>query len=186
MRRLNARPVSGLQLKRSRTANAKLRKRATFSAVAVLCVVGLVGVLPSVVGGKGADPAPSAILQTAASGGPMSVKFTMCASKRYTCVVDGDTIWLEGRNLRLRFFDTPEPYTAICGGPQEVALAKRASARLLELLNSNPFTVETFGLDATRRRTLATIRIDGHDVGDILIQERLARKWPDGEEWWCT
>lgn len=82
-------------------------------------------------------------------------------------------------------YDTPEPYDDICGGATEVALAKKASARLLELQNTNPFTVETSGVDGTGSRTLATIRIAGRDVGDILIEERLARRWPDGKEWWC-
>jgi micrococcal nuclease len=61
-------------------------------------------------------------------------------------------------------------------------LAKKASACLLELLNGKAFTVQTFGLDRTCKRTLATIIIAGRDVGDILIEERLARRWPDGEE----
>lgn len=109
----------------------------------------------------------------------------VCGRDRFTCVVDGDTIWYQGTNLRLQSYDTPEPYDGICGGQAEVALAKRASSRLLQLLNSNAFTVETFGIDGTGSRTLATVRIDGRDVGDILIEERLARRWPDGDEWWC-
>lgn len=103
-----------------------------------------------------------------------------------TCLVDGDTIWLAGTKYRLESYDTPEPQTDICGGAAEVALAHKASARLLQLLNSNPWTIETRGaIDLTGSRTLATIRIDGRDVGDILISERLARHWPDGDEWWC-
>ena len=103
-----------------------------------------------------------------------------------TCVVDGDTLWLQGRNYRLKDYDTPEPMTAICGGEQEVELAHRASERFLELLNSNAWTIEDMdALDRTGQRWLATIRIDGRDVGDILIEEHLARRWPDGEEWWC-
>lgn len=113
-----------------------------------------------------------------------SVQFGMCGRDRHTCVVDGDTIWLQGVNLRLESYDTPEPYTDICGGQTEVELAKSASARLLELLNGNPFTVETHGNDRYDR-TLATIRIGGTDVGDILISEGLARKWPNGREFWC-
>lgn len=126
-----------------------------------------------------------AALATPAFAEPM----TMCNGRRNTpdktCVVDGDTIWLNGVNLRLEAFDTPEPQTAICGGAKEVALAKQASARLLELLNNHRWTVETGGLDNTGKRTLATIRLDGQDVGDILISEGLARRWPDGDEWWC-
>ena len=105
-------------------------------------------------------------------------------SSTKTCIVDGDTLWLDGHNLRLKSFDTPEPHSQICGGRKEVELANRASARLRELLNSNPWTVETFDTDRYGR-TLATIRIGRQDVGDILIAEGLARRWPDGDEWWC-
>ena len=111
-------------------------------------------------------------------------RFGMCGRDRYTCVVDGDTIWLDGMNLRLEAYDTPEPYNDICGGQAEIALAHQASARLLQLLNSNPFTVETAATDRYGR-VLATLRIGGTDVGDILISEGLARRWPDGDEWWC-
>lgn len=114
----------------------------------------------------------------------MRVQFRMCGSQGHTCVVDGDTIWLDGMNLRLQAYDTPEPYNDICGGEAEKALAHRASSRLLELLNGNSFTVETSGTDRYDR-TLATIRIGGTDVGDILISEGLARRWPDGHEFWC-
>lgn len=101
------------------------------------------------------------------------------------CLVDGDTIWIHGTNIRLEGFDTPEPTTDICGGQEEVDLAHQASARLLQLLNGNSWTVETFGVDGTGNRVLGTIRIDGRDVGDILIAEGLARSWPNGDEWWC-
>jgi micrococcal nuclease len=106
-------------------------------------------------------------------------------SSTKTCVVDGDTVWLKGNNLRLKDFDTPEPQSDICGGDFEVELAHRASDRLVELLNANQWTVETYGLDKTGRRVLATILINGRDVGDLLIDEGLARRWPDGDEWWC-
>lgn len=105
---------------------------------------------------------------------------------RHTCVVDGDTICLHGVNLRLQSYYTSEPHDGICGGAAEVALARLASGRLRELLNSGPFTVATFGVDGKGKRTQATIRIGGQDVGDILIAEGLARRWPGGEEWWCA
>lgn len=113
-----------------------------------------------------------------------NLRFSMCGRDRITCVVDGDTIWFQGVNLRLESYDTPEPYNDICGGQAEIALAKRASARLLQLLNGNTFTVETGGKDRYDR-VLATIRIGGTDVGDILIAEGLARRWPNGDEFWC-
>lgn len=105
--------------------------------------------------------------------------------QRYTCIVDGDTIWLEGEKLRPKGFDTPESQTNMCGGRKERQLAFKAKARLRELLNNNTWTVERFGLDRYER-TLATIKINGEDIGDILVRERLARYWPDGHEWWCN
>ncbi len=68
-----------------------------------------------------------------------------------------------------------------------MALAAAASARLLELLNGNDWTIEGYGYERGGRgdRRLATIRISGRDVGDILMEERLARRWPNGGEWWC-
>ncbi|WP_248305261.1 thermonuclease family protein [Devosia sp. 1566] len=119
------------------------------------------------------------------------LRLEMCGNQRNTptktCLVDGDTLWLSGEKIRLEGFDTPEPQTHICGGDREKALARQASARMLELLNSNEWTIERGGLDATEeKRRLATIRIGGRDVGDILIEERLAVAWPDGEEWWCN
>ncbi len=134
---------------------------------------------------------PAAALVALAAAPALAANPTMsiCAPKQRntpakTCIVDGDTIWLHGQNLRMKDYDTPEPTTAICGGADEVALANRASARLRDLLNANPWTVETFGKDRYGR-TLATILVDGMDVGDILILEGLARQWPDGQEWWC-
>jgi len=143
-------------------------------------LVAVAGIAVAMIANRGP---PEAAQQKAQATTPIT--FSMCGRERFTCVVDGDTIWLKGQNLRLQSYDTPEPYDGICGGAAEVALAKKASARLLQLLNGNPITVETFGLDNTGKRTLATVRINGRDVGDILIAEKLARRWPDGEEWWC-
>ena len=104
---------------------------------------------------------------------------------RVTCVVDGDTIWLDGEKTRMQGYDTPEPITDICGGDFERQLARRASDRLIALLNGGNITIERFGQDRYGR-TLATIRANGIDVGDTLIAEGLARHWPDGPEFWCN
>jgi micrococcal nuclease len=103
---------------------------------------------------------------------------------RETCVVDGDTIWLQGEKIRMQGYDTPEPTTGICGGDMERQLAQQASNRLIALLNGGDVTIQRFGLDRYDR-TLATIRVDGVDVGETLIAEGLARSWPDGPEFWC-
>jgi micrococcal nuclease len=103
-------------------------------------------------------------------------------------VVDGDTLWLSGRKLRLKGFDTPETETHICGGQREVDLGNKATARLIQLLNNGDWTVEYHGKEsnAPKARELVTIRIAGRDVGQILTDEHLARVWPDGAEWWCS
>jgi micrococcal nuclease len=91
--------------------------------------------------------------------------------------------WREHPAQGLRHTGTPN---CNLGGLAEVKLAHRASKRLLEILNGNEWTIERFGLDGTRsERRLATIRVDGRDVGDILIEEGLARRWPHGREFWC-
>jgi len=102
-----------------------------------------------------------------------------------TCLVDGDTIWLKGVKYRLAGYDTPEPTTNICGGDFERQLAARASARLLHILNTYKWTIEPSGKTGGYGRALATIRVGQQDVGDVLISERLARRWPDGDKWWC-
>lgn len=107
-------------------------------------------------------------------------------SVRINCLVDGDTIWIEGKKLRMEGYDTPEPTSQICGGQAEVALAHKATERALELLNTKPWTIKYSGeIDNTGTRELVTISVDGRDLGEILIEERLARKWPDGPEFWC-
>lgn len=160
------------------TGRYRRRDRSRLPGTGIMAVLMMGGIGLAAIGGAGSGPAP--VVQAAATD-----RFTMCGSgTRYTCVVDGDTIWWRGQNLRLQSYDTPEPYNDICGGQREVALAHRASARLLDLLNSNEFAVQTFGTDRFGR-TLATVKIDGVDVGDILISEGLARRWPDGHEFWC-
>lgn len=102
-----------------------------------------------------------------------------------TCVVDGDTIWLEGVNIRLEGYDTPEPQTNICGGEREKALATQASNRLVTLLNSHSWKLKLLGEQGNYGRELGKLYFNGRNVGEILVKERLARWWPDGEEWWC-
>lgn len=109
----------------------------------------------------------------------------MCGSgPRVNCIVDGDTFWYQGEKFRMIGYDTPEPTTGICGGEREKRLAKQASARLLQLFNSSQISIQRRGKDEYGR-TLATVRADGVDVGEILIREGLARSWPDGCEFWC-
>lgn len=107
-----------------------------------------------------------------------------------TCIVDGDTLWLSGTMWRLKDIDTPEPIrgNSHCGGPDiELELADMATARLQELLNGDGWILEDHGLENDGRgpRSLGVIRINGVDVGDILTEEGLARRWRNGPIFWC-
>src|SRR5690554_1734886 len=107
----------------------------------IVAVVALVAVCA--LGWVLADHFPSTGPVTITGSSPtieVTASFSTCGRNRHTCVVDGDTIWWRGKNLRLQSYDTPEPHDGICGGRAEVALANRASARLLQILNTNPFT----------------------------------------------
>lgn len=89
---------------------------------------------------------------------------------RVTCVVDGDTVWIEGEKIRLLDIDAPE-MNGKC--PAEQAQARRARDRLIVLLNSRDVTIERDGKDRYGR-TLARLG----DVGEVLIREGLATRWP--------
>ncbi|PXW51592.1 thermonuclease family protein [Chelatococcus asaccharovorans] len=99
-------------------------------------------------------------------------------------VVDGDTIRISGeaKGMRLVGFNTPETTNARCA--QERELGRRATERLSELVTSGKVTIErvacscrpgTEGTEACNYgRSCGTLRVDGRDVGPILIAEGLA------------
>ena len=158
---------------------------ALLGALSVLSLTSCVDQVPPMID----QPGNNAVAFAASDNAP-PVRLGLCKTGQRntptkTCLVDGDTLWLAGTKYRLKGFDTPEPQSRVCGGDFEKALAKKASNRALQLLNGNAWTIETFGSGNTGQRTLATIRINGRDLGDILISENLARRWPDGSEWWC-
>ncbi len=103
--------------------------------------------------------------------------FAICPPQgaRVHCVVDGDTLWFEGEKIRIAEIDTPE-LNGRC--PAERALARRAQARLVELLNARPVTFERVGRDRYGR-TLARFG----PVSETLIREGLAHRWPSRKGW---
>lgn len=97
------------------------------------------------------------------------------AGPRHTCVVDGDTVWIAGEKIRILGIDAPE-MQGRC--PAERALAIRSRDRLVGLLRAREVTIERKGKDRYGR-TLARLG----DVGDVLMREGLAHRWPDREGW---
>lgn len=96
-------------------------------------------------------------------------------ARRVTCVVDGDTVWIEREKIRLLDIDAPE-LNGQCA--RERRLAIRSRDRLVELLNTHSVHIEREGTDRFGR-TLARLG----NVGEILVQEGLARRWGDRRGW---
>jgi micrococcal nuclease len=111
--------------------------------------------------------------------------FTLCMqASQQNCVVDGDTIRYGGTKIRLEDIDAPEVFSPKC--PSEAALGRRATRRLLELMNAGAFSVVSGGRDEDRYgRKLRTIERDGRSVGDTLVAEGLARRWDGARRSWC-
>jgi endonuclease YncB( thermonuclease family) len=128
---------------------------------------------------EGADARPTLIRAGA------STEFSICGSVRRTCVVDGDTFWMDGVKIRIADIDTPE-----IGQPQcdrEYQLGMKATYRLVELLNAGPFELRTIGgrdEDRFGRKLRVVIR-SGRSLGDQLVSEGLARTWSGRREPWC-
>lgn len=111
--------------------------------------------------------------------------FAVCEIARSHCVVDGDTIWLEGVKIRIADIDTPEIGEPRCDS--EYRRGIQARDRLVELLNAGPFEVTPIGgRDEDRYgRKLRVLTRDGHSLGDRLVGDGLARTWTGRREPWC-
>lgn len=101
------------------------------------------------------------------------------------CVVDGDTLWLDGAKIRVADIDTPETHPPRCA--REAELGRRATERLQALLNAGPFSVEEAGDRDTDRygRQLRVLTRKGDSLGDQLVREGLARPWEGKRRPWC-
>lgn len=113
------------------------------------------------------------------------VRFVLCAKVRVNCVVDGDTLWINGVKIRVADIDTPEVSTPRC--PYEKALGEQATYRLLDLVNAGPFELKKAGErdEDPFGRKLRVLMRDGESLGDILVSEGLARVWTGKQEPWC-
>jgi micrococcal nuclease len=104
---------------------------------------------------------------------------------RVTCVVDGDTLWIDGAKIRLADINTPEVSRPAC--PREAALGAAATRRLAELLNAGPFTLAPApGRDRDRYGRLLRVALrGGESLGAALIREGLAEPWRGRRGGWC-
>lgn len=116
----------------------------------------------------------------------VSATFTRCGQgQNFACVVDGDTIRLGQRRVRLLGIDAPELTAARC--PGELALAERAADRLVSLVNQGAFdlTAHRFWDKDGYGRDLRLLKRDGRSIGDMLIDEGLAQRYFGSKLSWC-
>ena len=105
--------------------------------------------------------------------------------RRFNCVVDGDTLWLNGEKIRVADIDTPEVGSPKCD--HEYDLGMQATYRFPDLLNERAFAIERIGNRDTDRygRKLRVVTRNGQSIGDRLVSEGLARTWTGRREPWC-
>lgn len=104
------------------------------------------------------------------------------AGKRVTCVVDGDTFWINGEKVRIQSIDAPEVRVAC---PRERELAQQATQRLSEILASQDLRLDRSGTDRYGR-TLALVKTGAGEAGEILVREGLAQRWAGRKAQWCS
>lgn len=127
----------------------------------------------------------TAFAPATASSEYITATFDRCGQYRETCVVEGDTFWLDAQKIRIADIDTPEVSEPKCAA--EKALGQRATLRLIELLNAGPFQLEKIPgrEDDHYGRALRVVVRNGQSIGDKLVNEGLARTWSGRREGWC-
>ena len=118
--------------------------------------------------------------------------FSRCGTGRAAnCVIDGDTVVIGRRIIRVMGIDAPETHPARC--PQEAQLGEAATLQLLALVNQGPFTLagpvpparDEYGRELRR---LLRGRADGsvQVLADDMVASRSARAYLRGpRQPWC-
>jgi endonuclease YncB( thermonuclease family) len=97
-------------------------------------------------------------------------------------VVDGNTIRIDGKLTRLAGFSAPDTWKPAC--PAEQRLGETATARLRTLVAGGAVSFARVGCTCAAGTegtaecgdggACGSLRVDGRDVGDILVSEGLA------------
>lgn len=168
---------------RLRTASPT-RRRQTLVVEPVLALVA-VAALGWVVIDKGYVEVPSFDSPAATRADTVTYRFSLCSGAGGTCVIDGDTIRIEGQSIRIADIDTPEVRDYAC--QYEKTLGDRATLRMLALVNQGPFALSRWDDrdEDVYGRKLRVLSRDGQSLGLMLVAEGLARPWDGARRSWC-
>ncbi len=121
---------------------------------------------------------------------PEAAWFRRCTgptATRYTCVVDGDTLYYRGEKIRVIGIDTPELFSPRCA--EEERMAEQAAQLLTKRLNAGPFSIaKPFLSPSTDKygRALRHVTREGVPLGDALVNAGLAHRYGGGARaGWC-
>ncbi len=162
------------------------RRRSWLSGLSLAPLLFSVLILAAAVGVKETGLASFLLDPPAPVVGSLSPRsFGLCAgSVRKTCVVDGDTFWVDGTKIRIADINTPETSQPQCSA--EAALGRKASLRLAELLSGATLDLRAADRDEDQYgRKLRIVERDGRSVGQMLVAEGLAHEWRGRRESWC-
>lgn len=88
-------------------------------------------------------------------------------------IVDGDTIEMHGKRIRIQGYDTPERNT-LCGS---VNVDQKASLALSDFVGTRTVTCTDTG-ERNNNRIVARCSVGGVDFGDHMVEQGWARDWP--------
>ena len=113
--------------------------------------------------------------------------FTRCGRGQpsFACVVDGDTLRLSERRVRIVGIDAPELAHPLCQA--ERVKAEAAANRLAQLLDAGPFDMIAHRFNRADKygRDLMLLTRDGRSIGQQLIDEGLAHRYVGMKQSWC-
>lgn len=112
----------------------------------------------------------------------------LTAGKPYTpnetVVVDGDTLKVDGTNIRISNLDTPER-----GGRAECDaerfLSAIATRRAEDIVATKAIIIWPEGRADKYDRPLARVTADGEEWADIFVAENLGVPWAGRQHDWC-
>lgn len=116
---------------------------------------------------------------------PETARFGQCWGRRGTnCVIDGDSLIYQGRQIRIADINAPEIGRPQCA--EERARGERAEDRLQELMGEGPFSLKPVDRARDRYgRELFVITREGQSLGSVLVREGLAHEWHGSTRGWC-